>query len=325
MSHDLSLIDIPSIDGFRQLWKGIQDVAVNDFRFLPEDTRPLDSDAVRDRLSSASAIFKYPPLSTESPVATFLRACAIQNFLSTKIMCIIRRRYFAEPTAAVECKSETQPMDVILDIISNIPAATSSQELSWRLTTVDKLDRLGSQNPSAPTEISTEPRQDNVIDEILGLLHYFKSPTDQRLRAKLTEITNMAIELWSALRKDSCRVDFDYDPSTGDWQESVFVDGVAANLPSEIPVAQLPLESFMLFPRITGFFEPDCANPRILHGGLALPHDSPAFRENLQEIKHIEIATKEFKRSLRRGSSAQSSPVMDKRQVDWHAPHRGYN
>ncbi|KAI4220864.1 MAG: hypothetical protein L6R40_008664 [Gallowayella cf. fulva] len=173
-----------NIDGFRQPWEGIQD---------------LDSDAVRDRLSIASAIFKYPPLSTESAVATFLRTCAIQNFLSTRTISIIRRRYFAEPTAAVERKSGTQPMDSILDTISNIPAATSSQELSWRLTTVDRLDRLGSHDPSAPTEISTEPR-----------------PSNQRLRAKLTEITSMAIKLWSALRKDSCRVDFNYDPSADD-------------------------------------------------------------------------------------------------------------
>ncbi|KAI4231063.1 MAG: hypothetical protein L6R40_007854 [Gallowayella cf. fulva] len=319
------------IDGFRQLWEGIQDVAVNNFSFLPEDTKPLDSDTVRDRLSSASAIFKYPPLSTESAVATFLRACAIQNFLSTKTISIVRRRYFAEPTAAVERKSGTQPMDSILDTISNIPAATSSQELSWRLTTVDRLDRLGSHDPSAPTEISTEPRQEDVIDEILGTLHYFQSPSDQLLRAKLTEITSMAIKLWSALRKDSCRVDFNYDPSTGDWQQWAFVDAVttngsmAANSPSEIPVAQLPSKSFMLFPRITGFFESDRASPRILHAGLALPDDSPAFRKGLQEIKHIEYATKEFKRSLRRGSSAQSSPVTGKRQGDWHAPHRDFH
>ncbi|KAL8734050.1 MAG: hypothetical protein Q9166_001811 [cf. Caloplaca sp. 2 TL-2023] len=331
MFHDWSLIEILSIDGFRQLWEVIQDVAVNNFSFLPEDTKPLDSDAVRDRLSSASAIFKYPPLSSESAVATFLRACAIQNFLSTKTISIIRRRYFAEPTAAVERKSGTQPMDSILDTISNIPAATSSQELSWRLTTVDRLDRLGSHDPSAPTEISTEPRQEDVINEILGLLHYFQSPTDQGLRAKLTEITSIAIKLWSALRKDSCRVDFDYDPSTGDWQEREFVDEGATNgsmmatSHGEIPVAQLPSKSFVLFPRITGFFEPDSASPHILHAGTALPYNSSAFREGLQEIKDIDYATKEFKRSLRRGSSAQSSPAIGKRQGDWPALHRGYN
>ena len=222
-------------------------------------------------------------------------------------------------------------MDSILDTISNIPAATSSQELSWRLTTVDRLNRLGSHDPSAPTEISTEPRQEDVIDEILGLLHYFQSPSDQCLRAKLTEITSMAIKLWSALRKDSCRVDFNYDPSTGDWQEFPFIDNVttngsiAANSPSEIPVAELPSKSFMLFPRITGFFEPDRASPRILHAGLALPDDSPAFRKGLQEIKHIEYVTKQFKRNLRRGSSAQSSPVTGKRQGEWHVPHPGYH
>ncbi|KAI4259877.1 MAG: hypothetical protein LQ352_000527 [Teloschistes flavicans] len=286
----------------------------------------LDSDAVRERLSKASAIFGYPLLSTESAVATFLRACAIQDFLSTKTIFIIRRRYFAEPTAAAEGKSEMKPIDTILDTISNIPAATLSQELSWRLTTVEKLDRLGSCNPTVPTEISTEPRRDDVVNDILGLLNYFQSPTDQRLRAKLTTITDMAIKLWSALRRDSCQIDFDYDPSRGGWQECIFDDDVAAaNSPSEIPVAQLPSKSFVLFPRITGFFEPDFAKPHILHAGSALPHDSPAFREGLQEIKIVEQATNQFKRSLRRGSSSQSSPITGKRQGDLHAACRSYN
>jgi hypothetical protein len=152
---------------------------------------------------------------------------------------MIQRRYFAEPPAVVEQKSGTLPVDWILDTISNVPAATSSQQLSWRLTTVDKLDRLGSRGPSI---------------------------------------------LWSALRKDNCRIHFDDDPSTGDWQELDFIDDIAtnnsmaANPRSEIPVARLPSKSFMLFPRITGFFGPDYASSCILHAGSALPHDSPAFR-----------------------------------------------
>lgn len=165
----------------------------------------------------------------------------------------------------------------------------------------------------------------------MNLLHYFQDPTDQQLSAKLSEIMSMAMKLWSALRKDSCRVDFDYDTSTGDWQECDFVDDVITNrsratiLRNEISVDELPSKPFVLFPRIVGYFEPDYANPRILHTGLALPHDSPAFREGLEEIKHIEQATKEFKRSLRRGSNAQSSPVIGKRQGDWPAPSHGYN
>lgn len=222
-------------------------------------------------------------------------------------------------------------MDSLLDTISNVPAATSSQELSWRLTTIDKLDRLGSQNSSAPVDVSTEPNQNGIIQEIMDLLHYFQSPTDQQLRTKLTEIIAMAIKLWSALRKDSCRVDFDYDPSTGDWQECGFVHDVATNgsrladLGSEIPVDQLPSKSLMLFPRIIGSFDPDYASPRILYAGLALPHDSPAFREGLAEINQIDHAIKELNRSLRRGPSAQSSPVMAKHQGEWPAPHHRYN
>lgn len=223
-------------------------------------------------------------------------------------------------------------MDSILDAISNVPAATSSQELSWQLTTVDKLDRLGSHGPSAPTSVSTEPSQDDIMDEILDLLHHFQSPTDQQLRVKLTEITSLAIKLWSALRKDNCRVDYDYDPSSiGHWQEWNMVDDVATNnsmaatSPSDIPAALLPSKSFTLFPRITGSFDSDSAKPHILHPGSALAHESPAFREALQEMKRIDYATKEFKRSIRRGSSAQSTPVMGKRQADWPAPHGGYN
>jgi hypothetical protein len=100
---------------------------------------------------------------------------------------------------------------------------------------------------------------------------------------------------------------------------------MAANLHSEIPVAQLPFESYMLFPRIMGSFDSGCTGPRILHTGSTLPRDTLVFQTGLQEMKQIDHATKEFKRSLRKGSSAQSSPVIGKRQGDWPALHRGYN
>jgi len=89
---------------------------------------------------------------------------------------------------------------------------------SARLTTVDKLDRLTSHGPSATTDISTKPSQSNIIEGIVALLHYFQGPTDQQLRVRLTEITSVAVKLWSALRKDSYQVDFVYDPLIGDWQ-----------------------------------------------------------------------------------------------------------
>ena len=222
-------------------------------------------------------------------------------------------------------------MDSILDTISNVPAVTACQELSWQLTTVDKLDRLSSHGPSAKVDVFTEPSQNGIVDEILDLLHYFQDPTNQRQRAKLMGITSMAIKLWSALRKDSCQVDFDYDPSTHGWEKWDYVDEVttngqaAANSPDEIPMAMLPSKSFVLFPRVTGLFSPDRASLHTLQTGSALPHDSPAFRMGLQEIKHIDHVTKEFQRSLRRGSGVQSSPVMGKHQGDWPALHRGSN
>ena len=231
--------------------------------------------------------------------------------------------------AVTERKSDIQPMDSILDTISNVPAATSSQDLAWRLTTVYKLDHLSSHASSATSTVSTEPSQAGIVAQILDVLDPLRSSASERLPAKLAEIASIVVKLWSALRKDSCRIEFDYDPSTGNWQEWDFGEdaainnSMAANLPKEIPANQLPSKSFMLFPRITGSFESTGTNPRILHAGLALPQDSPAFRIGLQEIQHIHHATKEFKRNLRRGSSVHSLPVAGKRQEDWPALHRG--
>ncbi len=100
-----------------------------------------------------------------------------------------------EPTAAIEHRSGTQTMDSILDTISNVSAANTSQELSWRLTTVDKLDRLGSHSPSTTATISTEPDQTNIVKEIWDQLHHFQSPSNQQLDAKLSEIASITIRL----------------------------------------------------------------------------------------------------------------------------------
>ena len=207
---------------------------------------------------------------------------------------------------------------------------TPSQELSWRLTTVDKLDRLGSQDPSTRTDIFTQPSQENIVEEILNLLHYFKRPDDTQLQIKLSEMTRLTIKLWSALRKDSCRIHFEYNPSN-DWQEWNLLDTAstddskAASSPNKNPMAQPPSQSFMLFPRIAGSFDSDNTTSRILHTGVALSGESPVLQEGLQEIENMEAATREFKRSLRRGSSAQSSPVTVKLQKNWSAPHRGFD
>ena len=107
-------------------------------------------------------------------------------------------------------------MDSILDTISNVPAANSSQELSWRLTIVDKLDHLSSHSPLTTATISIKPDQGNIVKEIWDQLYHFQSSPNQQLDTKLLEITSITIKLWDALRKDSCQVDFEYNPSISD-------------------------------------------------------------------------------------------------------------
>ena len=227
-------------------------------------------------------------------------------------------------SAAGEQKSGREPMDSILDAISMVPAATSSQDLSWRLTTVYKLDHISQHAASAlPTAVSTEPDERDMRQAILDKLHYFHNPSERQLHPKLAEMVGVAVKLWSAIRKDNCQIDIDNAPSTGDGKNWEFVNYPEMNDPnapsSPIKTARehLPSTSFVLFPRITGFFGSDGGSPRILHKGVALSYDSPAFRESLQELEHINHVTKEVKRGLRRGFSTQSSPVAEKRPSDW--------
>lgn len=262
-------------------------------------------------------------MSSESDVSTFLRTHAVQHFLSLKTVSIIQRRYFAESTIAGK---SVQPIDSILETLSNVHAANPSQEVFWQSTTIDKLDRLGDHGPLRIFNFSTEPDERDIVQAIWGKLRQFSRPNEHRLQAKLTEIASLTVELWSALRKDSCRVNFSYEPSTESGQEWDFVTYDATGSPkiigspTEISVARLPSKSFVLFPRITGFFGSDRHDPKILHRGLALSHDSPAFREGLQEIEHINHATKEFERVLRRRPGSQSSPVTENRQGERSAP-----
>ena len=178
---------------------------------------------------------------------------------------------------------------------------------------------------------STKPNEGGISQAILRELRYLQSPSEHRLATKLTAIAKQAIKLWSALRRDSCRVHLDYELSTDDQQKWDFVHYPATNCPDALNspsknlMAKLPSKSFVLFPRITGFFDSDGASPRTLHNGLALAHDSPAFQEGLQEIEHINHATKEFERGLRRRSVTQSIPVKSSRQGEGPAPHGGFS
>lgn len=284
----------------------------------------LDNATVRGKLSKASKIFRYPLLSSESAVSSFLRECAIRNFLSVKLARLVQRLYFTEETTTGDRGSISHSPDRILDILSNVQGQSSKQDMAWRLATVEKLDRIGTECETVARSFSTLPDQADIVQAIMDQLHYFQSPADQELHHKLTQIADRAVKLWSALRRDSCRLHFGYDPGI-DQAGWTFIeyqpnnDAETEAVAGQTSPAQLPPKPFVLFPRITGSFDSD-ASSRELHPGLALSHDSSAFRECHQEIASIERKTAEFKRSLRRGSSAKSSPVMAKSQSNWPGP-----
>ena len=59
-------------------------------------------------------------------------------------------------------------MDFILNAISEIQPANPSQELSWQLTTIDKLNRLDPHGHSGTSNISTNPAELDIVRAILG-------------------------------------------------------------------------------------------------------------------------------------------------------------
>ena len=140
-------------------------------------------------------------------------------------------------------ESETHPVDWILNKIADVPAANPRHELSWRLITTDRLDSLGSDSSRGTSEIFTKPDHTGIVGEILDLIHHFQNQSDQGVREKLIEIANVALELWSALRKDSCQVEFDFDPSTDNQREWYYVGEEWTSVPmvtnslSEISIA----------------------------------------------------------------------------------------
>jgi hypothetical protein len=241
------------------------------------------------------------------------------------VVSIIQRPFFAEPSRETKPQSGPPALDFILDAISENQSPNPSQELLWRLFTTDKLDRLDSHNHSA---VSTKPNGPDIVQAILDQLCYFRNPSDQQLHGKLTVIADMAIQLWSALRKDKCQIDFDHNPSLSNW-EFVRYEGAntqtASAPPSITPRAELPSKSFVLFPRITAVFEPDGAEPQILHKGVALSCDSPVFQEGLQEIEDYQKAKENLKRGFRRKSTAQSSPVLKNHPGMWPASHTDFH
>lgn len=205
-----------------------------------------------DQLCKTSDIFEYSLLSFKSAVSACLRAYAIQNFISSKTISIIQWRYFAESTTAVKHSAELQTMNFILNAISEIQLANSSQELFWQLTTIDKLDHLDSHDHFKTFNISTKSDELDIVQAILSKLRYFQNPSEHRLRVKLTAIANLTIMIWSALRRDSCRVHLNYEPSTDDRQRWDFVHYQPANSsnvvnsPSETFTAKLPSKSFVV-------------------------------------------------------------------------------
>ena len=242
-----------------------------------------------------------------------------------KLTRLVQRLYFTEETPTGKRGSGSHPPDRILDTLSNVTGRSVKQERAWRLATVEKLDRIRTQGENSTKSISTMPDQADIVQAIEEQLHYFQNPADQRLHSRLTEIAKHAIKLWSALRKDSCQLHFGYDPGAKQSSEWPFIDHQATDdaeaeaVPTQISPTQLPLKPFVLFPRITGSFDSD-TSPRELHPGLALSHESPAFRESFQEIIVFKQMTAEWERSLRSGSSAKSSPVMAKSQANWPGP-----
>lgn len=171
--------------------------------------------------------------------------------------------------------------------------------------------------------------KERIVQEILKKFEEIRDPRNsQQLENSLISIVDTALELWTALRSDNCRMELSFKPELAE-KEMWFIqktpsfeagqdddnDGQSAILESiEKP------HSFALFPRVVIFHDNGDTAPNnegikeeIVYKGRALFSDSDTF---IRGIKHQRVLEELYHQHISDFSHLKkkslSSPVTDK-------------
>ncbi|KAK2759509.1 hypothetical protein FQN54_002988 [Arachnomyces sp. PD_36] len=298
------------------------------FSTLPEGLEDYGSFKMTLRkLESSSDIFKYTPADS-GVIPDFLRRCGIEHFIARRI-CLFINKPFVDG-----CTPELEGGAGLLDTIRRQISERSTRcEDIWMALTARAME----------PKVNKDILRKKMVQEILCELRGVTDPRNsEQLQRDLVSIVDTAIALWSDLRSDSCRLDFDFEPDLANDNTAWFIQETP---PCEIGWGNSNdgrdatlnfterFQSFALFPRIVitrengqdpifkagddsnltsgaGNEEPE---KEVVYPGRAL-FDSSAFIEGARQREELENLyreqMKEFAR--KRKTSSLTSPVIDK-------------
>lgn len=253
--------------------------------------------------SEVSKIFDYAS-SSGAEVAVNLRKCAIRHFIACQVAELVGNRLLL-PKAPGTRESE----DMVQTVHSS-PKLNKHEKTVWRLITVkavEERDRFGM-------------LAKDMSARIIGKIEYLTEKGRQnRLNEELMTLFRVVLDLWDSAQRDSCELKINMvPPSTNDgmWK-NIDIDGDGGN--TATPTAKgTKTNSFAIFPRITGEFETekdDESNTEILHSGIGLFSDSPAFEMGLAEFEALK---KELNCVHKRHASITSPTMTDQQHSKLH-------
>lgn len=268
-----------------KLCEKIQGTAQHFLSNLPPDDE-LNVEETQKGFQHLNSIFGAISLSA-SVTSKFLRICGAQSTIVHAI-----HKSFWQPFCVTGKTLQPEITAVLSEISQALAREDRHKESLWRFLTFKGLE-----TPTSPQNIHEEALQ------IVGILQkLIPSKEHKAFNDELQEIFQEAITFWDELKRDSCQIEFDFQPPpvyspgwvTEDCAELGDID-IKAKVESrdQFKIRQ----SWCLFPKVV--FNPVDGKKKTIPG-CAIFVDSRAFYENCDEIRRHEKEIAQVRKNLLR-------------------------
>lgn len=269
-------------------------------------------------LGKLSVIFKYTP-ATSDAISDFLRLCAVEHAITTKICTFINKRFIDG------CSPQLDGGASLLGTIQReLSKHSKRSEDIWTALTMKALE----------PHMEKDSLKERKVQEILKELGEISDPQySQQLKSDVESIVDAALELWIALRSDNCRPELSFEPELCDKAMWFALETPSPEIGQEdtgggqwaiLNSTEKP-PSLALFPRVVIFHDKDeSSNSKgsntknegikgeIVHIGRALFSDSDAFNRGIKHQKGLERLYHDQISGFHAKKKSLSSPVTDK-------------
>ena len=280
-------------------------------------------------LEASSEIFRYTPAAASDQIADFLRFSAIEHIISAKVCGFITKPFIDE------CSPDLSGSEMLGRIRERLSGHSKRSGDIWTALTVKGTESY----------LKLEALRKPIVQDLLNKLGRIAEPCDcVELENDLTSIVDGALELWTALRSDSCTLDIDFKPCRGLDGKKPWLSEVAPSLKvdqysssgSEKMKSTPP--SIALFPRVVMFRDGgedtntanaspnghstgsgtngNTAESHVIYPGRALFSNSDAFvqgirlQQELEKLYHTHMSS--FQSSFHQKRMSLSSPGLDR-------------